>query len=162
MTLDELLAREAIRHTLASYNVYGDRLKVEELAALFTVDALLEMDGAPGSEGWRFEGRDAIAGFFANMTKAPKPADRGNEENPAAPTGAGRPFVRHHLSTIQITLTGPETADVRSYFAVYTQIGPDHCGFYTDRLRREGDAWLITYRRPRVDWTSPQSIFGQR
>ena len=48
MTIDDLLAREAIRDTLAKYNTSGDRLKAEDFAACFTEDAVIEArpDGA--------------------------------------------------------------------------------------------------------------------
>lgn len=165
MTVDELLAREAIRHTLASYNVYGDRLKVAELVALFTEDAVLDLE--TGTGGRRLEGREAIAGFFSGMAKPPrKDGAPGAESKPAPPEKPTEqkapPFVRHHISTCHIHMTGPDEAEVRTYFAVYTQAGPDHCGYYVDRFKRTGDAWLIAQRQPRVDWTSPDSFFRRR
>ncbi len=60
MTLDELLAREAIRDTMAQYNVSGDRLKVEEFAACFTEDGILQSERAPGDFIFRHVGRAAI------------------------------------------------------------------------------------------------------
>ena len=149
MTLDELLAREAIRHTLASYNMAGDRLKLDEFLAVFTEDAVLESAGATPGEGFRCEGREAIRRW---MTDFPS--------RPARPAGVEAPkFVRHNLTTSQIELTGPETAKARTYFHVYTQIGPDHAGYYVDVLRKTGDRWLIADRRIRVDWRAPNSLF---
>lgn len=164
MTVEEMLAREAIRHTLASYNVHGDRLKVEELTRLFTEDGVLDL--SPGTGGPTLEGREAIAGFFSAMARPPKregsaPAEAAAPaEKPAEPKA--RPFVRHHISTCHIQLTGPDEADVKTYFAVYTQAGPDHCGYYVDKFRRVGDDWLIARREPRVDWTSTESMFRRR
>jgi hypothetical protein len=146
MTLDELLAREAIRHTLNSYNIFGDRLRLEEFVANFTEDAIFE---SAGGAGFHYEGH---AGIRRWMTAY--------EERPARAAGVEAPkFVRHHLTTSMIELTGPETATARSYFHVYTQIGPDHAGYYVDSFRKAGDRWLISHRRIRLDWSAPNSLF---
>lgn len=167
MTIDDLLAREAIRHTLASYNVLGDRLKVTDLLGCFTEDGVLDLAGTGGP---LLEGREAIGGFFTGMGKPSKPAAKAEGAEPAPPPLAEskpaeakpRPFVRHHISTCHIELTGADEADVRTYFAVWTNIGPDHCGVYIDRFRKVGDQWLIAHRQPRVDWTSPNGFFKKR
>ena len=163
MTIEELLAREGIRRTLAGYNVHGDRMKIDALVALFTEDGVLDL--STGTGGPRLEGREAIAGFFTGMARPPRKVDAGappapDPEQPAEPKA--RPFVRHHISTCHIDLVGPDEADVRTYFAVWTQAGPDHCGVYVDRFRQVGDDWLIARREPRVDWTSPDSAFRRR
>ena len=46
MTVEELLAREAIRDTMAKYNMAGDRLKVDDYAACFTEDGVMEAEHA--------------------------------------------------------------------------------------------------------------------
>lgn len=166
MTVEELLAREAIRHTLASYNIFADRLRVDEVVALFTEDGVLELEGAERGQVIRHEGREAIGRFFGGMQgggsagRAP-PADPAPAPAPSAGPAA-RMFVRHHLSTSRIEFTGPDTAEGRSYFAVYTPAGPDHCGVYVDKFRRTDAGWLIALRQPRVDWRSPDSLFGGR
>ena len=60
MTLEDLLAREAIRDTLAKYNVSGDRLKVDDYAECFTEDGVIQSERAPGDFIFRYEGREAI------------------------------------------------------------------------------------------------------
>ena len=40
MTIDELLARESIRQTMANYTMAGDRLRVDDFVAVFTDDAI--------------------------------------------------------------------------------------------------------------------------
>lgn len=148
MTLDELLARESIRKTLAAYNQSGDRARYDELALQFTEDGILELPG-----GAIHEGRPAVRESF-NRIGSGKPVD---------PAAAARPkltFVRHHTSTCQIELTGPESASVRTYWTVYTDIGPDHCGYYADTFRKVGDDWLIAHRKARVDWVSPDSLMA--
>ena len=148
MTVEELLAREGIRQTMASYTVAGDRLRGDDFIAVFTDDAVLESEGVPESDAFRYEGRQAIRNWIARWRPA---AD-------AAPTHRAT-FVRHHLSTTNIELTGPDTAKARTYWVAYTDIGPDHCGYYIDVFRKTGEQWLIAHRKVRLDWRSPQSLF---
>jgi hypothetical protein len=155
VTLDELLAREAIRHTLATYNIYGDRVKVEEFLAAFTDDAVLEFGGERVGQKTRHEGREAIHGWMTDWTSRPKSAEPKTEPAPAAQAM----FVRHHITTSHITFTGPETAEGRTYFAVYTPVGPDHAGVYVDKFRKVGDRWLIAYRQARTEWHAAGSLF---
>jgi hypothetical protein len=149
MTLDELLARESIRLCLARYNIAGDGLRVDDFVSAFTEDGVLEFGGEQGGGASRFEGRAAIRGWMENW-----------RDQPAAARAARRPsFVRHHLTTSLVEFTGPETAKARSYFAVYTDIGPDHAGCYNDLFRRTQGAWLIAQRRVRVEWHASESFF---
>jgi 3-phenylpropionate/cinnamic acid dioxygenase small subunit len=149
MTLDELLARESIRATMASYTIAGDRLKADELMAVFTEDGILESDGVPEVDAFRYEGRDAIREWIARWRQ---PAE-------AAHNAPRATFVRHHLSTCHIEITSADTAQARTYWVAYTDIGPDHCGYYLDRFRKVGERWLIAHRKVRLDWRSPQSLF---
>jgi 3-phenylpropionate/cinnamic acid dioxygenase small subunit len=149
MTLDELLARESIRETMARYTMGGDRLKVEELVAAFTPDAVLESEGVPEQDAFRYEGHEQIRAWLSRWSGG----------TGGAASGPRASFVRHHLSTSQIELTGPETAKVRTYWVAYTDIGPDHCGYYVDQFRKTGEAWLIAHRKVRLDWRSPDSLF---
>jgi len=148
MTSEELLAREAIRQTLADYTMAGDRLRTEEFMAVFTADAILETDGVPESDSFRYEGREAIRSWISRWREPPT----------EGPVHQSR-FIRHHLSTCQITFTGPDTAKARTYWTAYTDIGPDHCGYYLDEFRREEDRWLISHRRIRLDWRSAGSLY---
>jgi 3-phenylpropionate/cinnamic acid dioxygenase small subunit len=149
MTLDELLARESIRQTLENYTLAGDRLREDDFVAVFTDDAVLESDGVPDSDSFRYEGSQAIRAWIARW--------RTPSEN--APRTPQATFVRHHLSTCQIELTGGDTARGRTYWVAYTDIGPDHCGYYLDTFRKVGERWLIAHRKVRLDWRSSQSLF---
>lgn len=149
MTLDELVARESIRATLANYTMAGDRLRVDELAATFTDDGILESEFVPESDAFRFEGREAIKGWLTRWTNTP---DASQQTHSAT-------FVRHHLSSSQITLLSDTQASVRTYWTAYTNIGPDHCGYYLDLMQKVDDAWLIAHRRVRLDWRSDNSLF---
>jgi hypothetical protein len=149
MTLEELLARESIHQTMVKYTMSGDRLRVEDFIAVFTEDAILESEGVPESDAFRYEGREAIRGWLTRWLPAPG----------APPQEHRATFIRHHLSTSQIDLTGADTAKGRTYWTAYTDIGADHCGHYVDAFRKAGERWLIAHRKVRLDWRSPQSLF---
>ncbi len=149
MTLDELLAREAIRDTMAKYNVSGDRLKIDDFAACFTEDGIIQSERAPGDYIFRYEGREAIRAW----------QNRWLNREPGADTVHRASFVRHHLSTCKIELTSPETATARTYWSAWTDIGPDHAGVYLDDFRKVGDVWLIARRRVRKDWEADGGLF---
>lgn len=152
MTVDELLAREQIRHTLASYTMAGDRAKADEVANVFTEDGVLEFDGGQGLKGFRHAGRQAIEAFF-----------RGTPAPAAEPLPAGqRRFLRHNLTTCLIDLTGLDTAKSRTYFIVFSPIGADHSGYYADTLKKIGERWLIAHRGVRLDWIAPNSVMAAR
>jgi hypothetical protein len=142
---DEL---EAIRRTLAAYNIAGDRMRLEELAATFMEDGVLEIPTGA------LRGRTAIAAGLGG---------RRRRDTADAPTRSDvrRPsFVRHHLTTSLLELAGPESATGRTYFVVFTDVGPDHAGFYVDRLRKVDGAWLFEHRQVMIDWMSEATLFG--
>ena len=144
----ELLAREGIRDTLARYNLSGDRGRVEELAACFTEDGVLDIEGS-----WRAEGRDEIirhTGVVARVT----------EKRDEKTTSKARRLMRHHLTTSGIEITSSDSARAFSYFLVITEAGPDHAGRYVDRLRRDGERWLIEHRRVVIEWWAESSRYN--
>lgn len=144
-----MLAREAIHKTMAAYTVAGDRLREEDFIAVFTRDAVLESEGVPDSDLFRYEGRDAIRQWIGRWRAPPKEVERTHQAT----------FVRHHLSTSHIELTGPDAARARTYWVAWTDIGPDHAGHYLDEFRRDGERWLIKHRRIRRDWQAANSLF---
>jgi len=150
MTLDELLARESIRDTMARYNTAGDRLRVDEFLAVFTEDAVLESETGAAADSFRYQGIAEIRDWITRWSE--------RSADDAAPTHRAS-FVRHHLATSLIEFTGPDAAKARTYWTAYTDIGADHCGYYLDEFRRCGEHWLIARRRVRLDWRSPQSLF---
>jgi hypothetical protein len=156
MTIEEAIARECIRDTMARYNMAGDRARVDEMAEVFAEDGVLE------TPGYTHRGREAIRGWMQGWRTATAPAAPAKAETPAKADAAPRPakFVRHNITTSQIDFTGPDTARARTYFVVFTQIGPDHSGYYADEFRKVGDRWLIAHRRAMMDWRAPESTFG--
>jgi hypothetical protein len=143
MEIWELIAREQIRDTLHRYNYFGDRAKLEEFAALFTEDGVLD-----SREGLRGTGRTEILAYMAKMTGK----DKASGTSPAAPSpGSVSPVVRHHLSNIQFRSLTPERAEVISYFLRVQRGVPDHYGHYRDELVPVDGGWLIAYRMASVD-----------
>src|SRR3954462_6511869 len=100
MNLEELLAREQIRQTMANYTLAGDRLDIDGYLACFT------QDGAIEGEGWVVQGHPAIREWLSA------------NEAYQRPDGSRPSFVRHHLTTCSIELTSPTTAKARSYWQV--------------------------------------------
>jgi len=150
MDQKELLDRESIRKTLAAYTMAGDRLRVDDFVATFTQDAIFESQGVAKEKTFRYEGRDAIKAFISSW---------GRGADDAHPVHQSK-FIRHHLATCKIDLTGPDTATGRTYWVAYTNIGPDHCGYYVDEFRRVGDLWLIAHRKVREDWMAENSLYA--
>jgi hypothetical protein len=148
MTFDELIARESIRDTMARYTMAGDRLRADEFAAAFTEDGVLESEFVPPEDAFRYAGREELRGWFQRWVQ-PTNAEKTVQAS----------FIRHHLATSLIELTGPDSATARTYWTAYTDIGADHCGYYLDVFRKVGEQWLIAHRRVRLDWRHPEGLF---
>jgi hypothetical protein len=143
----ELIARERIRDTLARYTWSGDSLRVEELAAAFCEDGVLEVRGtAP------VQGRAAIAAFIAGVGQRPAA--------PSPGSGSARRIVRHNVTNVRFLELEPDRALVASYFTVLTEIGLDHCGRYRDTLLPVGDEWLFRHRFVSTDWRAEGSTMA--
>ena len=149
MTQDESTAIESIRRTITGYTIAGDSRDAEAYHPLFAEDAVLEFAGFPPVPGFRCEGRAEIRARVAGWSPIP------GKDPSLSLTG----FIRHNLTTCQIAPTGPDTARARTYFIVFTEIGPDHMGTYDDDLIRQGENWLFQHRRIELDWRSPDSLF---
>jgi hypothetical protein len=122
-----LAAVSAVLHRLA---VATDRLDVDELRAIYYADAHLF------TPGWTASGVDEI---IARMKGDPE-------------TDPGAKVVRHHLTTMNVSLMGSDIADVRTYFMVFTEHGLDHAGLYADRLRKDRtDCWRLAERRCQIE-----------
>ena len=145
MTEDERIARAAIADTLAICTQSGDARKADSYAACFAEDGVLDL-----GEGDKIIGREALRAWMKTPSAFPQPE------------GAEPGFVSHHLTTCRITLTSEFTATARTYWLVTTAIGLDHNGYYDDFFVKDGEHWLLTYRRPRMLWKSPQSLIHKR
>ena len=148
MDLWELTARERIRDTLARYTWSGDAFRLDELAAAFCDDGVLEMRGAEV-----FEGRTAIVGFLSGGADGADDEARRAARRSGAPASPEAPrIVRHNIANVRFLELAPEHALVASYFTVFTDRGLDHFGRYRDRFVPVGDEWLIAHRFVSVDW----------
>jgi hypothetical protein len=147
MELWELVARECCRDTLAQYTHAGDRFRLDEYAAAFCEDGVLEIRG---SEPVR--GRAAIIERVNTAT--------GGQRKTATSSPATKRIVRHNVTNIRFESVRPDEATVASYFTVFTEIGLDHMGRYRDRLVPVGDRWLIAHRFVSTDWRAPDTTFG--
>jgi SnoaL-like domain len=150
MELWELIARESCRDTLAQYTHAGDRFLLEEFAAAFCEDGVLEIRGSEP-----ITGRPAIIERFGGRSTASKARQTAREQ----PPGATRRVVRHNVTNIRFETLSSQEAIVSSYFTVFTEVGADHMGRYRDRLVPVGERWLIAHRFVSTDWRAPDSTF---
>jgi len=135
----ELGAREAVRHTIASYTYAADNGRFDDVAQLFAVDGVLEVQGIGGATA---VGRDAILGFFTGV---------GGDVVTTAPPGR----MQHHTSSLRVDVVSPAEATATCYFTVMTGAGVDHWGRYKDRLTPDGERWLFAHRLVRTDGRTP-------
>jgi len=143
--VDAAVARDAIRDLAARYAHAGDRGRFDDMAALFAPDAVLEMP-----DGRRLDGRDAIRAFLVETAETMRVA---------ATPGS---FIRHHVTTHQITVETSDRASGHAYFFVVTDRGPDHWGRYADRYVRTDDGWRFAARRVKLDGFAPESRAAER
>ncbi len=135
----ELIAREAIRHTIASYTYCADRGRFDDVTELFAPDGALEVIGIGGALA---EGRAAIRAFFGGV---------GSDVHSTAPPGR----MQHHVASTIIDTLRDDGATASSYFTVMTGAGVDHWGRYRDRLVPAGDGrWLFAHRLVHTDGTT--------
>ena len=141
MELWELGAREAVRHTIASYTYAADNGRFDDVAALFAADGVLEVQGIGGAKA---EGRDAIRGFFLGV---------GSDVVTTAPPGR----MQHHVTSLRVDVVSKREANATCYFTVMTGAGVDHWGRYKDRLTPDtaSDRWLFAHRLVRTDGRTP-------
>jgi len=136
MELWELAAREAVRHTIASYTYAADNGRFEDVARLFADNGVLEVQGIGGALA---EGRGAILQFFRGV---------GGDVTVTAPPGR----MQHHVSSIRVEVVSPSEATASSYFTVMTGAGVDHWGRYKDAFAPAPDGrWLFVHRLVRTD-----------
>lgn len=133
----ELVAREQVRNRYAAYNHAGDRFRLDELAACFAEDGVLEIKGnAPVT------GRRAIVALLSGARRETDP-------------GAEVPQIRHFVANLAFTAVAPDRIESAAYFQVLTQHGLDHWGRYRDVLVPVDGDWLFAHRLVAVDAMTP-------
>ncbi len=134
----ELVARESVRDLVARYNANADSGRFDQVLACFAPDAVMELDG------WPYHGREEIRTIFTGV------ADRLHHQSEPI-------IVRHHTSTLQIDVAGPDDVSSRCYYQVLSGKGLDHWGRYLDTYRLIDDHWFFSHRREFLDGFVPGS-----
>jgi SnoaL-like domain len=138
MELWELVAREAVRETVASYAHFVDTGKFDEVVALFTPGGTLEVKGREPAVG-----HTGLRAFFSGV---------GQDLLETTTV----PMIRHYTSNLSIDVVSEHEAAARCYFLAITETGVDHWGRYRDRLVPAGDGrWLFASRFVRTDGVVP-------
>jgi ketosteroid isomerase-like protein len=140
-TVENLLAREAIRDLVARYNYFGDRGRFDEFGDLFTADAVLEFTNA---DGVRREARGRVQ--IVDLVRSV-----GADFMAESRTAGWPPYIRHSVSTHIIDLTDADTATGRAYVTVIRAFGLAEWGTYRDRYSRVRDHWRIDRRAATTD-----------
>ena len=137
MTVEEMLAREAIRYTISRYNSAVDRGAYDEFVDVFTPDGVMMF-----GETKRLEGLDSIIVSMSANAKAR------NAYDPSY-------FQRHLLGNPIINVIDDKTARAVTYLVAFSELGLDHSGVYIDRFVKSGDRWLIAERVGHLEWGNP-------
>ena len=141
MNIEEMLSREAIRHTVSRYNSAVDRGAYQELAHVFAADGIMTFGGRTS-----FNGRDAIISSLRAGAEGRGAFDPAN-------------FQRHLLGNSIINIVDDKAAKSVHYILVITELGLDHTGVYIDEFVRSGDHWLLAKRNANLEWIRPDSRF---
>ena len=139
MEIWELIVRESVRDVIARYNFYGDSGRMDDLIALFSEDAVMDMggDALTGRDAIRQGFLDAGSSFVGFAKRAGLPRDL--------------PVLRHYTATHVLDATSETSATCSSYYATFMAKGPDHWGSYTDQFALRDGCWQITSRVVTVD-----------
>jgi 3-phenylpropionate/cinnamic acid dioxygenase small subunit len=144
MTVEELLAREAIRDLVARYHSFGDAGRFDQLFELFADDIVMELRSV-GRRPAVHTGIDEVRAIFTGTSDRVLDRDTGRD-------GSAVPYIRHHHASHRIDVVDADHATGRSYFAVIAGVrggpgGLDHWGRYTDEYVRRGGRWLFRRRQ---------------
>jgi hypothetical protein len=147
MTLDEFIARESVRETYARYNHAGDRGRLEQLAACFAEDGVLEV-----KNGFTATGRRQIVDALTEASRRMAPA--------TAPPAGSQHIVRHYVANLLFSAVTAERIESSAYYVVFYADGADHWGRYRDVLEPSGGKWVFARRTVSVDGKRPTSTVG--
>lgn len=145
MDIDELVARELVRDRYARYNRSGDKGRLDELAACFTEDGVLEARNT-----FVAKGRQEIAATLASVSGRPATA--------AVTDPPVRRIVRHYVASLRFESVTATRVKSSAYFVVFDAVGADHWGSYRDSLVRVGAEWLFESRLVVVEGSRPDSL----
>ena len=141
MTIEEMLAREAIRRTIELYNRNADTADYDRHRDVFMPDAVMEVQG-----GGALHGVEAIIAAMRAGAEKRGAFEPGN-------------FQRHNITSTMIEPIAVGRAKAAIYLIVITEKGLDHAGRYDDEYEKIGDRWLIRRRLATMEWANPESRF---
>jgi uncharacterized protein (TIGR02246 family) len=141
--LPELLVREEVRHTIATYTAAGDQGDLAGLAACFAPDGVLAIVGREPLVGPEAI-RTGLANLLARAPDDPRPAIA---------------HAHHNLASLHFVSVAPDEVRTVAYFFVHTQIGLDHWGRYRDHLVPVDGTWRFARRDVKTDGYAPDSLF---
>lgn len=140
--INEALARLMDeRDILATLNLYAHAMDTgdeETWIDAFTDDAVFDVvDAVSGKRVHREDGREDLARYIGNYPKPPH-------------------YRKHIMVNPSVTLTGPDTAEVRAYWMLLDRMGngfPELVAFgsYRDSLRKVDGRWRISERLADVE-----------
>ncbi len=130
----EMEARAELQQLLASYYKLGDSGRIEEQAALFEPDGVVELYGRGV-----FHGRGAIVEAYRALNE-------GHVADPAIT------YIRHFSSNYSLTFQSRTEATGDGYWLLLNNRGLDRWGRCRDWYRKTGDGpWRFTRRLVRGD-----------
>lgn len=130
----EIEARLELAELLATYYRLGDSGRIEEQAALFEPDGVVELYGRG-----EFVGRQAIVGAYRGL----------NEDHVADPEIT---YIRHFSSNYTLELPSPTEANGQGYWLLLNNRGLATWGRCRDWYRRSsGGPWMFARRLVRGD-----------
>lgn len=140
MTVEELLAREAIKEVRISYSHFFDGKDVDALTDLFTDDAICEFGEAFGGD---WIGKETIRANYSKFLGGDTPQFS----------------VLHSVTNPLIKMIDDTTAHGRWYLHdLRTTVGVENpiilYGIYDDVYNKVGDRWLIS--KTRIDFLWPR------
>jgi len=130
----EIEAREELRELLAAYYKLGDSGRIEEQAALFEPDGVVELHGRG-----EFVGRQAIVEAYRALNE-------GHVADPAIT------YIRHFSSNYSLEFDDPSTARGDGYWLLLNNRGLAGWGRCRDWYRRADEGpWRFARRLVRGD-----------
>lgn len=135
MDLQQLLARESIRHCISLYNNTGDRGKIDEMIECFIDTATLLVDDL------EISGKAAIKNYFYSIV------------NSGYMSRISTKPAKHHVTSchIEIDVNGDQ-ASSWSYFLLISDGKILQHGTYVDAHKLTNSGWKLAKRRVKVDF----------
>lgn len=135
MDLEQLLARESIRHCISIYNNTGDRGKIDDMMECFTDTATLHIDNR------EICGKPAIKEYFYSIVSSGYMSKISSKP------------AKHHVTSSRIELDESKTeASSWSYFLLISDGSILQHGIYIDNHRLTESGWKLSKRRVKVDF----------